>query len=69
MHKEKAAGSVSQSGLVEANISAKNIYQAHDLNSIEIDDPVYAPLSIASRFSLSASLAFEVCRLAGLGVR
>ncbi len=68
MIKEKAAGSMSQSGLVVDDV-AINSYQARSGTAIEIDGGSYAIAKISGRFQIPPATAFEVCRMAGLGVR
>ncbi|TIM06368.1 hypothetical protein [Mesorhizobium sp.] len=56
-------------GSVDRNAVAASFYQNHSETAIGIDDGSYAIAVIAARFRLPPATAFEVCRLAGLGVR
>jgi hypothetical protein len=66
---EKAAGLAGLGGSVDRYAVAATLYPNLPKTTIEIDDGSYAIAAISVRFSLSASLASEVCRMAGIGVR
>lgn len=56
-------------GSVDRNAVVASFYQTHPETAIAIDDGSYAIAVIAARFRVPPATAFEVCRLAGLGVR
>lgn len=51
------------------NAVAASFYQNRSKAAIAIDDGSYAIAVISARFQVPQATAFEVCRLAGLGVR
>ncbi|WP_133116105.1 hypothetical protein [Mesorhizobium wenxiniae] len=66
---DKAASLAGLGGSVDRQAVAATFYPNASKTAIEIDDGTYAIAVIASRFGVPAATAFEVCRLAGLGVR
>ncbi|UVK39918.1 hypothetical protein LHFGNBLO_001333 [Mesorhizobium sp. AR10] len=66
---DKAAGLAGLGGSVDRNAVAASFYQNHSGTAIRIDDGSYAIAVIAARFRVPPATAFELCRLAGLGVR
>lgn len=66
---DKAAGLAGLGGSVDKKAVAATFYPTHADTAIEIDDGSYAVAAIAARFRVPPATAFEVCRLAGLGVR
>ncbi|RWX70504.1 hypothetical protein EN780_03000 [Mesorhizobium sp. M4B.F.Ca.ET.089.01.1.1] len=67
---DKAAGLAGLGGSVEVRKAvAAHFYTDHPETAIAIDDGSYAIAVISSRFRVPPATAFEVCRLAGLGVR
>ncbi|TPN58640.1 hypothetical protein FJ976_01650 [Mesorhizobium sp. B1-1-9] len=67
--RDKAAGLAGLGGSVDKNAIAATFYSNHSETAIDIDDGSYAIAAIAARFRVPPATAFEVCRLAGLGVR
>ncbi|MER9412886.1 hypothetical protein [Mesorhizobium sp. M0589] len=66
---DKAAGLAGLGGSVDRNAVDASFYSNHSETAIEIDDGTYAIAVVAARFRVPPATAFEVCRLAGLGVR
>lgn len=66
---DKAAGLAGLGGSVDRQAVAASFYPNAGDAAIGIDDGSYAVAVIAARFPVPPATAFEVCRLAGLGVR
>ena len=66
---DKAAGLAGLGGSVDKNAVAASFYPTQAETAIGIDDGSYAVAVVAARFRVPPATAFEVCRLAGLGVR
>jgi hypothetical protein len=66
---DKAAGLAGLGGSVDRQAVGASFYPNHSETAIGIDDGSYAVAVIATRFRVPPATAFEVCRLAGLGVR
>jgi hypothetical protein len=56
-------------GSVDKNAVGTSFYQNYPETAIQIDDGSYAITVVAARFRVPPATAFELCRLAGLGVR
>ncbi|UVK55106.1 hypothetical protein DBIPINDM_001597 [Mesorhizobium sp. AR02] len=68
MH-DKAAGPARLGGSVDNHAVTAHFYRTNSEMAIAIDDGSYAVAKISSRFQVPPATAFEVCRMAGLGVR
>lgn len=66
---EKAAGLAGLGGSGNRYAVTATFYPNSSEPAIQIDDGAYAIAMISARFGVPPSTAFEVCRLAGLGVR
>lgn len=69
LHSETAAPWHGNGGSVDTKAVAAHFYPTHSETAIAIDDGGYAIAMISARFQLPPATAFEICRLAGLGVR
>ncbi|RUV07449.1 hypothetical protein EOA79_04595 [Mesorhizobium sp. M1A.F.Ca.IN.020.03.2.1] len=69
LHSETAAPWQGNGGSVETKAVAAHFYPTQAETAIAIDDGTYAIAVISARFQLAPATAFEICRLAGLGVR
>lgn len=66
---DKAAGLAGLGGSVDSQAVAATFYPNSSESAIQIDDGSYAIAVIAARFQVPRATAFELCLLAGLGVR
>ena len=66
---DKAAGLAGLGGSVDKRAVRALFYRANAQKAIAIDDGSSAVAKVSSRYHVPLATAFEVCRLAGLGVR